>query len=92
MRVLSGKLRATRKQLCREGQEKTSLQTLLKQKDKEELKFHELVGKKNKEVHVMQQQNQQVTRTRVFVLVVLKDHRWFIQRFQFDRVYTLDYH
>ncbi|XP_075881894.1 uncharacterized protein LOC142887870 isoform X3 [Nelusetta ayraudi] len=59
VRVLSGKLRATRKQLCREGEEKTSLQTLLKQKDKEELKFCELVGKKNKEVHVMQQQNQQ---------------------------------
>lgn len=77
MRVLSGKLRATRKQLFREGEEKTSLQTLLKQKDKEELKFHELVGKKNKEVHVMQQQNQKVTRTRVFVLVVLKDHKWF---------------
>lgn len=74
MRVLSGKLRATRKQLCREGEEKTSLQTLL---DQEELKFHELVGKKNKEVHLMQQQNQQVTRTHVFVVIVLKDHRWF---------------
>lgn len=76
MRVLSGKLRAARKQLCSEGEEKTSLQTLLRQKEEEELKFHQILGKKNKEVHLMRQQNQQVTRKHVFVCTVVKDHRW----------------
>lgn len=76
MRVLSGKLRATRKQLCREGEEKTSLQTLLRQKEQEELKFHEILGKKNKEVHRIAQQNQQVTRKHVFMVIVLEDDRW----------------
>lgn len=65
---MSEKLRATRKQLCREEEEKTSLQTLLKQREQEDLKFHELLGKKNKEVCLMQQQNQQVTRACVFVV------------------------
>lgn len=60
VRVLKGKLVATRKQLCEDREEKMSLQTLLKQREQEKRKSQERLEEKNKEVHLVQQKNQQV--------------------------------
>lgn len=49
-----------RGQLDTAEEEKTSLQTLLEQMAHEERKFKELLAKKNMEVHLLQQETQQV--------------------------------
>lgn len=63
VRVLKGMLVATRKQLCEDREEKMSLQTLLMQSEQERRKSQECLKDKNKEVHRVQQKNQQVPKT-----------------------------
>lgn len=60
LRALRGQLETAREQLCIEGEEKISLQALLEQGAREGRKSQELLEEKNKTVHLMMQEAQQV--------------------------------
>lgn len=79
VRALRGQLEAAREQLHRGGEEKTSLQILLEQRAWEGRKSQELLEEKNKEVHLMEQETQQVIINRCVCMCVTCSFWWLIE-------------